>query len=575
MENCNSVRVHRKPGRPSACGVFQCPLCGRFIAPEIQSFTTRTNARIDAPVERILHQEHPSGVCPECAHQAAERDRLERSPVSLQDELRLPYPVYDRQAARLLPTTERLGASPQYAGQGVTLAFLDSGFYPHPDLVKPENRILQYVDATGSEPLEGLNFNQSHISSWHGLMTSSVAAGNGYWSDGLYRGIASQAGLVLVKIGHAGGHGIREADIQRGLAWVIANRMRYAIRVVNISVSGDHPTQDRLGELDRQVEEAVSQGLVVVAAAGNSGAERLAPPASAPSAITVGGLDDANSLDSRLWRLYHSSYGRSPAGSPKPEVIAPATWLAAPMLPRTWVHTEGMLLWQLDEAVEGMLRRLRRGARLPARRGYGRYHRLEAMRRKIRRRMIDQKYIHPHYQHVDGTSMAAPIVSSIAAQMLEANPALTPAQVREILASTASPLEGFPGGRQGTGMVNARRAVAEARRTAGGPLSGLPASPQVQPDRVRFVYFDPGRKTPDSGQAGPVALVGSFNGWNPQGYALQPLSPGLWEISIPLPPPGSYRYKYLLDGGWVDDPENPDRVEDGYGGYSSRLEVGI
>jgi serine protease AprX len=46
----------------------------------------------------------------------------------------------------------------------------------------------------------------------------------------------------------------------------------------------------------------------------------------------------------------------------------------------------------------------------------------------VRQRINDQKFIHPHYQHVDGTSFAAAIVSAAVAQMLEANPALTPAR---------------------------------------------------------------------------------------------------------------------------------------------------
>jgi hypothetical protein len=62
--------------------------------------------------------------------------------------------------------------------------------------------------------------------------------------------------------------------------------------------------------LDELVEEAVSRGMVVVAAAGNTGHRILVPPASAPSAITVGGLNDQNHLDPRYRRLYWSSYGR-------------------------------------------------------------------------------------------------------------------------------------------------------------------------------------------------------------------------------------------------------------------------
>ncbi|HEX6718682.1 MAG TPA: hypothetical protein VF088_16365, partial [Pyrinomonadaceae bacterium] len=46
----------------------------------------------------------------------------------------------------VIPTSVRLNADPQYTGKGVTIAFLDSGFYPHADLSEPTNRILFYKD---------------------------------------------------------------------------------------------------------------------------------------------------------------------------------------------------------------------------------------------------------------------------------------------------------------------------------------------------------------------------------------------------------------------------------------------
>ena len=46
----------------------------------------------------------------------------------------------------VIPTTVRLNANPEYTGKGVTIAFLDSGFYPHPDLVTPVNRVIAYED---------------------------------------------------------------------------------------------------------------------------------------------------------------------------------------------------------------------------------------------------------------------------------------------------------------------------------------------------------------------------------------------------------------------------------------------
>jgi serine protease AprX len=476
----------------------------------------------------------------------------------------LPYPVYAQDETHLLPAHQLVDANPHYSGQGVTIAFLDSGFYPHADLTRPENRILCYVDASDAQPVETDNFNKPLVSSWHGLMTSCVAAGNGSMSDQLYRGIAYQASLVLVKTGNTEGRGIREADIQRALTWVLDNYQRFSIKIVNISLGGDHPANGKLSELDRLVEEAVACGIVVVTAAGNGGTERLVSPASAPSAITVGGLDVRNTYDQRLWRLYHSNYGRVANTQLKPEILAPAIWLAAPMLPHTRVHNEGLFLCQLDKTIDRLLGNNGEVSRYQTNEPRSQ---LEAMRHKLRKRMIEQKYIHPHYQHVDGTSMAAPVVSATAALMLEANPGLNPAQVKQILTRTAMPLKDFPAQKSGAGLVNAGRAVAAARRAGRGLWDSLPFSPQIQADQVSFYYFDP------TNQAKRVAVVGGFNQWNPRGCELSSRSPGFWQITLPAPPAGNYAYKFLVDDQWVHDPENLIRVEDGYGGFSSILEV--
>ncbi len=74
---------------------------------------------------------------------------------------------------------------------------------------------------------------------------------------------------------------------------------------------------------------------------------------------------------------------------------------------------------------------------------------------KIRRENVITK----HYKYVDGTSFSAPIVSSVVAQMLEANSSLTPPQIKRILISTAERLPHYEVDRQGWGVIDPRRAV--------------------------------------------------------------------------------------------------------------------
>lgn len=548
-----------------------CPICGR----RADAILLELNRTLEPHVARVLREQHPAwnparGACPRCILGAVAATHQKRFADSIHLETLSPYPVYSHDETALLATPYRVHAYPQFTGRGIVMAFLDSGFYPHPDLTRPYNRILAHIDATGKEPIEKPNFRRPAGTSWHGMMTTCVAAGNGFLSGYQYRGIASDAKLVLVKTGNRRGRRIHEDDIYRALNWVIHNQHRYNIRVVNLSVGGDIVSDGTLTALDELVEEAVARGMNVVCAVGNGGLEQVVPPASAPSAITVGGLDDGNSLERNRHRLYHSNFGHGGHFKAKPDLIAPAMWVPAPMLPHTWVYLEGQYLWHLAHAPDDELKHLL--AQREAERKFKKEtlsYPLPEIRRVIRARMIEQKYVHAFYQHVDGTSMAAPIVSSVVAQMLEANPALTPAQVEKILCDTAQPLADFPKARQGHGVLNAAHAVATALRAQGGIFQGQPLSPSVHEDVVTFRYYD--------AEAKRVAVVGDWNGWKPHPQRLREAAPGAWQVSIPRPKRGVHAYKFLVEREgrthWRGDPENIQRVEDGTGGFYSMLQV--
>ncbi len=364
------------------------------------------------------------------------------------------------EADHALPTPLRMDADERFTGRGVTIAFLDSGFYAHKDLTEPVNRIVAYHNIFTTEDNSAL-LETSDAASWHGMMTSVVAAGNGYLSDGFYRGIAPEARVVLVKIGKTGR--IPEVNIESGMRWVLANKEKYGIRIVNISAGGDFEQSYLHNSLSRVVEEAVSAGLTVVCAVGNAGlapGHPVLPPASCPGTIAVGGLDDQNSLNRARRGMYRSSYGPTIDGLQKPEVIAPGIWVAAPILPHTPTAIEAQLYATLDTAADedlrdiitsqaGIDRDLDEAKDLP----------VPLLRQLITIKLHEGNVINQHYKFVDGTSFASPIVASIVACILEANPVLTPQQVKRILIDTAERVVGVDIERQGWGVVVPRKAV--------------------------------------------------------------------------------------------------------------------
>ncbi|HEY5838629.1 MAG TPA: hypothetical protein VIT19_06290, partial [Pyrinomonadaceae bacterium] len=80
-----------------------------------------------------------------------------------------------------------MDADERFTGRGVTMAFLDSGFYPHRDLTEPRKRIVAYHSLFATDG-DDSSLHTADVASWHGMMTSVVAAGSGALSDGVYRG---------------------------------------------------------------------------------------------------------------------------------------------------------------------------------------------------------------------------------------------------------------------------------------------------------------------------------------------------------------------------------------------------
>ncbi len=525
-----------------------CALCGN---PEAAG-TLAEAAWLAPKVLETLAGDHPGwkredGACPACVQEALLRTLLGRVDAGLHDGIQSVWPLDSEAAFGVLPTPLRMHADPRYTGRRVTIALVDSSFQPHADLTRPRNRIRAWADA-GEDPVVSRRFGEHEAPrwpgsaaaapwQWHGLMTSAVAAGNGWLSHGLYRGLASEADIILVQVRQADGK-ITNESISRALRWLGREGAAMGLRVVSLSVGGDPILPGGIDPVDEAISHLVERGITVIAAAGNDAERRLVPPAASPAALTVGGLDDKNTFDHAEVELWHSNYGEAANGAAKPELVAPSIWVVAPLLSGTRKAAEAMELFarraEGDPAAESLI--------------------------------AEMKLVTPHYHHVDGTSVAAPLVASVAACVIQANPALEPRLVRKVLLDASRPVPGASKDRQGAGALDAGQAVARALREQHGALAGKLYSPQVDSSTLTFLLHDHDVRE--------VQLFGSWDDWRAPGRKAALVEPGIWQVRLARPGPGRYLYKFLLDGTrWLDDPDNPHKSPDGFGRLNSLVDV--
>ena len=370
----------------------------------------------------------------------------------------------------------------KYQGDGVTVASIDTGVTPTPNLGA---RLLARVDLTSER--DGID------RFGHGTHMAGVIAGDGTTTLGAFEGSAPEAALVSVKV--AGWDGATDVStVIGGLQWVVSNRARFNIRVVNLSWGTDATRGYGVDPLDRAVERAWAAGLVVVVSAGNQGptAGTIAKPADDPFVITVGAADTngtATPLDDTIAPF--SSIGPTADGLAKPDLLAPGVSIVS------------------DRAAGSTIDTFRPTARLGATMFKG-----------------------------SGTSQAAAVVAGVAARLLDVDPTLTNDEIKGVLTATADRRLAGPGA--GAGLVDAAAATVAVTPVKKGPAPVLPVANAGTQPSTGTGALEPSRGTLHvvgdlDGDGSPDPVTGEVDAlgraWDPAAYAAAQWDATTWEGS--------------------------------------------
>src|ERR1051326_6137364 len=159
-------------------------------------------------------------------------------------------------------TQKTLLGSNDLDGSGVTIAVLDSGIDKNHKSFATTGKIKFSKDFTGE--------NRTDDPWGHGTHVAALAAGNGAPTSGAYEGIAPGANLVNLRVLNSQGVG-RVSNVLAALDWLIANKGTYSVDVVNMSIGTLAINSYQDDPICNAVRKLVDAGVVVVAAAGNSG----------------------------------------------------------------------------------------------------------------------------------------------------------------------------------------------------------------------------------------------------------------------------------------------------------------
>src|SRR3954452_10452767 len=348
-------------------------------------------------------------------------------------------------------------------GQGVTVALIDTGVTWLPDIANAKQAVTDPLSLVQHDCINLTSEPTCDDSYGHGTFMAGIIAGNGAASNGKYVGMAPQAKIISLKISGASG----ASDVSTIIAavqWVVQNKVTYNIRALNLSLGTDSTQSYTIDPLDYSVEKAWQAGIVVNGAASNRGpgAGTISKPAGDPFVLTVGAIDDkgTNGLGDDVLSNFTGRGPTAADGLAKPDVVAPGAHIVSLAAPGSGVSP--------DFPGSALSTNFPSTMAAPYRRG-------------------------------SGTSMATAIVSGLVAQMLSANPSLTPDRVKFMLTATARDDESHDPMAVGAGVVYGAAALTAAPgmanvgvqwSTGTGPLAASRGSVGVVLDDANATVLD-------------------------------------------------------------------------------------
>ena len=283
-----------------------------------------------------------------------------------------------------------LGAIEGVTGVGVTVAVVDTGISAHPALT---GKVIANVSTIAGNP----STNDEH---GHGTHIAGIIAGNSsaskYVTSQYRGGIAPDARLVNVRVLGANGTGWT-SDVIAGIEWVIANRDKYKIRAINLSLGHPVTEPSTTDPLCIAVAKATAAGIVVIVSAGNAGKDEngtpilggISSPGNSPHAFTVGAINTKGTIarSDDVMTTYSSRGPTKFEHAVKPDAVAPGNKLVS-------LESAGSYL----------------------QRNYLQFH------------VAGNKT--NAYMHLSGTSMSAAVVTGGVALLMQAHPNISAAQVK-------------------------------------------------------------------------------------------------------------------------------------------------
>lgn len=197
------------------------------------------------------------------------------------------------------------------SGKGVTAAFIDSGVYPHPDLVRPRNRIVDFKDYIN-------DINEPYDDNGHG--TACIGAAFGASIDGKFKSAAYNCNIVCAKAFNSLGHGFF-SDILAAMQWIYSIKEKHNIRVLVLPF-GSCSAYKHFDIISLASESLWNNGLFVCTCSGNLGPYEasITSPGSSCCTFTTGAC---NTLGPSPRVARFSGCGPVEGKSDKPDAVMP------------------------------------------------------------------------------------------------------------------------------------------------------------------------------------------------------------------------------------------------------------